>query len=43
MVSVEIDAMILEVAKTYTQFREAERNKVVINDGRRYLQRSRDK
>ena len=35
--------MILEVAKTHTQFREAERNKVVINDGRRYLQRSKDK
>ena len=43
MVSVEIDAMILEVAKTFTEFREAERNKVVINDGRRFLQRSKDK
>jgi spermidine synthase len=43
MVSVEIDPMILEVAKTFTEFREAERNKVVINDGRRFLQRSRDK
>ena len=43
MVSVEIDAMILEVAKTHTKFREAERNKVVINDGRRFLQRNKDK
>jgi spermidine synthase len=43
LVSVEIDPLILEVAKTFTEFREAERNKVVINDGRRFLQRSRDK
>jgi spermidine synthase len=43
LVSVEIDPMILEVAKTFTQFSEAERNKVVINDGRRFLQRNRDK
>ena len=43
LTSVEIDPMIRDLAVEFTQFQEAERNKVVIEDGRRFLRRSRDR
>ena len=43
IVTVEIDSMIVDAAKTYTAFRESASNKVVIGDGRRFLQRENTK
>ena len=41
--TVEIDPAVLEVAKTYFGFKESERQKVSIEDGRVYLRRSRSR
>jgi len=43
IVTVEIDSMIVDAAKTYTAFRESGRSKVVIGDGRRFLRRENAK
>jgi spermidine synthase len=43
LTTVEIDQMILDVAVEYTDFKEGDNNKVVINDGRRYLRRNNDR
>jgi spermidine synthase len=43
LTSVEIDPMIRDLAVEFTQFQESERNKVVIEDGRRFLRRSTDR
>ena len=43
LTSVEIDPMIRDLALEFTNFQESERNKVVIEDGRRFLRRSRDR
>jgi spermidine synthase len=40
LTSVEIDPMIRDLAVAYTQFQETDRNKVIIEDGRRFLRRS---
>lgn len=42
LTTVEIDPMILEVAKTHTGFSESTNDQVVIGDGRRYIARSSD-
>lgn len=41
--TVEIDPMVLEVAKAHFGFKESERQKVTIEDGRMYLRRSRSR
>jgi spermidine synthase len=43
LTSVEIDPMIRDLAVEFTQFQPSERNRVVIEDGRRFLRRSADK
>ena len=43
LTSVEIDPMIRDLAVEFTAFKETERNKVVIEDGRRFLRRSPDR
>jgi spermidine synthase len=43
LTSVEIDPMIRDLAMEFTQFRETERNRVVIEDGRRFLRRNHDR
>jgi spermidine synthase len=43
LTSVEIDPMIVDLAVEFTRFQQSERNKVVIEDGRRFLRRSHDK
>ena len=43
LTTVEIDPMILDVAKTHTGFSESANDQVVIGDGRRYIARSSDK
>lgn len=40
LTTVEIDPMIRDLAVELTKFQESDRNKVVIDDGRRYLRRS---
>jgi len=40
LTTVEIDSMILEIAKSHTGFRESARDRVVLGDGRRYIARS---
>jgi spermidine synthase len=42
LTSVEIDPMIRDLAVEFTAFKETERNKVVIEDGRRFLRRAHD-
>ena len=39
IVTVELDPMVFELAKTYFDFKESEKNKVVIRDGRVYVKR----
>ena len=41
--TVEIDPVVLEVAKTYFRFQESARQKVSVEDGRVYLRRSRSR
>ena len=43
LTSVEIDPMIRDLAGEFTNFRESPRNRVIIEDGRRFLRRSADK
>jgi spermidine synthase len=40
LTTVEIDPMILDIARSHTGFRESANDKVVLGDGRRYLARS---
>jgi spermidine synthase len=42
LTSVEIDPMIRDLAVEFTNFQETARNKVVIEDGRRFLRRSQE-
>jgi spermidine synthase len=42
LTSVEIDPMIRDLAIEFTQLQESDRNRIVIEDGRRFLRRSRD-
>jgi hypothetical protein len=43
LTSVEIDPMIRDLAVEFTAFKETDHNKVVIEDGRRFLRRSHDR
>jgi len=43
LTTVEIDPMIRDLAVEFTDFQESAHNKVVIEDGRRFLHRSRDR
>jgi spermidine synthase len=43
LTTVEIDPMMFDVAKVYTGFQPDDRDKIVINDGRRYLRLSEAK
>jgi spermidine synthase len=43
LTSVEIDPMIRDLAVEFTAFKETDHNKVVIEDGRRFLRRSNDR
>ena len=40
LTTVEVDPMMIEIAQTYTGFQPDDRNKIVVNDGRRHLQKS---
>jgi spermidine synthase len=43
LTTVEIDPMILDVAKSHTGFRESANDRVVLGDGRRYIARSSER
>ncbi len=43
LTTVEIDPMILNLAVEFTKFEESANDRVIINDGRRYLHRSHDR
>ncbi len=43
LTTVEIDPMMLKVATTYTAFQQSKNDKVVLEDGRRYVARSSDR
>lgn len=40
VITVEIDPVVLRVAKSYFQFKESERQKVIVEDGRLFLRRN---
>jgi spermidine synthase len=42
LTSIEIDPMIRDLAIEFTQLQESDRNRIVIEDGRRFLRRSRE-
>jgi len=40
LITIEIDPMILKIAASYTDFRQSPSNKVILDDGRRYITRA---